>query len=378
MDESEEFQSVEHAGGTVTFHVRGPPENRELAQEIQHSVPHACSIFAVAMVDAGIVLVASVDIGGMQETATKPPGGSKFIPVYIISDKEGFIGRRCPRCNQYFRTHAHGRLTCCPYCGLRAGSHQFLSDGQKRYAERYVETLLGALESGETVTIDFGTVNAEFAGNSTPSPLAEQRQQTQFTCSACKNRADIVGRFGYCPACGHRNAYSLLTSELDTLVARVDSPRYSPEKRDQREGEWRSIVRDCVSAFEGFARDLLGELLKLPLLPSRRKALTELTFHQPLAAAGVLGEVFGFDLLRGLGEEEQRFVQLRFLRRHVYEHGAGEADAEYIRNSGENVRPGQKIRERSSQVRTLLQLTRTIAENFDRDFNALSGPTATK
>src|SRR5207245_6473153 len=77
----------------------------------------------------------------------QPP--ADCLPFFLGSDTGRCWGHQCPRCRGYFRNGSHPAdlpLTC-PYCGLRAAAHQFLTSAQRNYIRHYVETLLDGLEA---------------------------------------------------------------------------------------------------------------------------------------------------------------------------------------------------------------------------------------
>lgn len=367
----DDFQPVRHSGGTITFKFIDQDGQRAYSVGLSNSSAHPCALFALyALLPQGIP-AGVVPFGGLGSPTPDPPVPNCLL-VIVASDQEGFFGRNCPRCRGYFRTNAAGQQTRCPYCRLTTGTHSFLSESQRKYVAAYAELFLDGFESGRDVTIDIDELGQREGVNAPPSSFAEEKQQTRFRCKQCPTSADIIGRHGYCPSCGRRNSYDVLSLTLDALDERVSNPRYSQQERDLRDAEWRTIVRDCVSSFEGFGRDLLQELARIPASPARRKVIEGITFHNPLAAARVIAECFAIDLLKGLGQEDQEFLRKRFMRRHVYEHCSGIADQEYLANSGDtSVRAGQLIREKSNNVATLIRLVRAFAANFDEGFHSI-------
>jgi hypothetical protein len=211
----------------------------------------------------------------------------------------------------------------------------------------------------------------ESGGNASPPAFAEERQQTRFNCTKCGAWTDIAGRYAKCPNCGRRNSFALASRQVDALEERVKNPRYPPERREERDSEWRLIVKECVSVFEGYARDLLDRLHTIPATPSRKKAVSEIGFHDPIKAAESIKAIFDIDLLHNLGNEEREFIRTRFKRRHIYEHCAGVTDEEYVKFDS-SVRLGQLVKERSSNVMTFIGHVRTMMRNFDDGFHSIS------
>jgi hypothetical protein len=122
--------------------------------------------------------------------------------------------------------------------------------------------------------------------------------------------------------------------------------------------------------FEGYGRDLLDQLRTIPATPSRKKAMSEIGFHDPIKAGESIKTIFDIDLLRDLGNEERNSILTRFKRRHIYEHCAGVADEEYVKFDSP-VRLGQLVREKSSNVATLIGHIRTMMRNFDEGFHSI-------
>jgi hypothetical protein len=108
----------------------------------------------------------------------------------------------------------------------------------------------------------------------------------------------------------------------------------------------------------------------IPATPSRKRALSQIGFHDPIKAAESIKAIFDIDLLRDLDSEERNFILTRFKRRHIYEHCAGVTDEEYVRFDP-SVRLGQLIKEKSSNVATLVEHIQTMMRNFDEGFHSI-------
>jgi hypothetical protein len=152
------------------------------------------------------VPVAAIELGGIGQPFNPPPIPG-CLQVFIGSDSEGKFGHNCPACGGYWRSGPWSNV--CPYCGIRAEGFQFLSAAQQRYVQEYCKVLAQALHSdkdGETV-IDMDAV-ADAVGKEGEKPafyMSDESQQRKFTCGACDEFNDILGRFGYCSRCGTRN-----------------------------------------------------------------------------------------------------------------------------------------------------------------------------
>lgn len=363
-EDSDDFQDVSHAGGVVTFHVKVVEGQPRLTIGFRHGEMSGCSVLTVnALLAQGLAIGPSVE--DASRSSQPPPG---CVPVLIVSDEENYFGAACPSCTRYFRTNGSQAVFTCPYCATRTVRHAFLTTAQQTYVAAYCRLCVEALTERTSRTVDLDGLAVQVGSSVVPASFAEQRQQTRFTCK-CGVGTDVTGRFGNCPCCGRRNSLDIFEQELAAAELRVSQPQY--EDRQRREAEWRNLVRDCVSTFEGFARDLLGQLMQFPATPTRRRDQSQITFHNPIKAAAELRRLWGIDLLQGLSRDDQDFIERRFLRRHVYEHRSGVADSEYVRDSGENVQVGELLRERSNNVKQLIAHLKVLAAKFDAGFHAI-------
>lgn len=208
MTNKQDFQEVGHCGGKVTISVSTSSQGRRQVQlGVTHSAPTPASWFLIYATLDGGVPVATVRLLGMGQPSD-PPMPDGCVPIFIASDVQSMWGHQCPRCNGYWRSSAapsDWRMTCA-YCGLRAPGHAFRTDGQRHYVgaccERINEFLDGEDDGDFVIDMD---VVADAVGKDLEKPpfyYAEQSQQNEFVCEACRARNDILGRYGYCCSSG--------------------------------------------------------------------------------------------------------------------------------------------------------------------------------
>jgi hypothetical protein len=367
---AEDFQEIGHSGGKITFTVTTVKDGHRTYQigfSSSRPVPHVL-IGVYATADG--VPFAHMSFGGWGDPAeTPPPGG---LPVQIASDSEGRFGHNCPQCKKYWRS-GHGP-NCCPYCALWAPSYDFLSAAQLRYVERYCEVLSNALkaEADSEVVIDMDEV-ADAVGKEGEKPafyVSEQSQQHKFTCTACDEFNDILGRFGYCSRCGTRN--DLQDFELNTIPSirtRLNSG-HGPE----------DCVRDAVAAFDSFTGQLAEQLVRLvPMTVRRKKRLEKQRFHDLDEVRKIFAQWFDVDVCAGIKEPEYAAAVRMFQRRHVYEHSGGEVDQKYLDQSGDT---SIVLKQRIHQTRegthdflgSLVKMARNMHNGFHELFPPLEGP----
>ncbi len=290
------------------------------------------------------------------------------FPVSIVSDSEGRFGHNCPRCGKYWRSGPWPNI--CPYCATQAHGYEFLSEAQLRYVSHYCKVLSTALNSAQAgeVVIDMDEV-AEAVGKQGEKPafyISEQSQQCRFHCPECGEFNDILGRFGYCSACGTRN--DLADFETKTIASIRERLNAGDAAED--------CLRDAVAAFDSFVGQIANQLADLvPLTERRRNRLTKQRFYDLVEVRQTFGNWFDIDLFARMREEECSFVTRMFYRRHVYEHKGGEVDQKYLDDSGDaSVRLKQHIHETQHNVHRLLASLVKMARNAHRAFHELFPP----
>lgn len=362
---SQDFQEIAHCGRKVTFSITTSGDGRRQYQiGIQHSAPVPAAFFAVYAIPQGVA-VGNIQLGGIGDKWNAPPISGCY-PVFIASDSEGMFGCNCPACSGYWR--ARGEILHCPYCGIHAERYQFLTKAQQHYVAQYCE-LLGEAQDGEDGEhlIDMDAV-ADATGKDVKKPpfyYSEEAQQTKFTCEACGQVSDILGTYGYCTTCNTRNDLQQLEAAIKLLCEHINGG-----------GQHETCVKDLVALFDSFTNQLAKELLNyVPMTHARKNRIEKRSLHKLDSITKDFQDVFGIDILCGMSEDDVRFAILMFHRRNAYEHNGGEADEQYIIDSGDNlVRPKQAIRETSESGHRLANLVRKMASNLHQQFHEIFPP----
>jgi hypothetical protein len=368
-----EFQEIAHCGGkfivTVSTDANG---RRGVGFTVQHSTPRPAAWFAVHALPPGVP-VAMIQVGGIGDR-WKPPYPN-CLPVFIGSDSHGLFGHQCPTCKGYWRSQAVPALwnLTCPYCGVSAETHLFVTPGQRRFVEAVCELAAKAINAdadGEHV-IDMDQVADQVAEtNERPTFYhTEETQQNHYTCAACGGADDILGRYGYCSCCGTRN-------DLQELTLTIEDIKTKTRERIQAGEPLEKAIPDAVGAFDSAARQYAKQLAKwVPMKPERRASLEGALFHN-LKKAEDLKTWVGIDLFQGLDVADVEFIRRMFLRRHVYEHNGGEVDQRYLDDSGDpSVRLKQALREPPQDVFRTMGLILKMARNLHEGFHELFPPT---
>ncbi|MCE5318084.1 MAG: hypothetical protein LLG04_12095 [Parachlamydia sp.] len=148
------------------------------------------------------------------------------------------------------------------------------------------------------------------------------------------------------------------------------------QKRITESGDYEACVKDAVSSFDSFARQVAKQLVvRVPMTPSRQKEWSKKLFHNLKPCGDSLQKVFDINIFKGLKDKDIRFACLMFFRRHVYEHNGGEADDKYIKESGDNsVRPKQMLHETTESAHKITRLITTMGRNLHDGFHQIFPP----
>jgi len=177
---------------------------------------------------------------------------------------------------------------------------------------------------------------------------------------------DILGKFGYCSACGTRNDFQELKGKIIPSI----------RSRINADGPYEACLKDSASAFDSFVAQYAKQLTQnIPMRPSPKARIEKMRFLDLNSVRTELKSVFDIDICDGLKDTEVAFASLMFHRRHVYEHNGGEADEKYIADSGDNsVRLKQALRESQQSVHEFTNLVAKMACNLHRGFHVIFPP----
>lgn len=363
----EEFAEIGHSGGKITFSIRTDEEGRQGYQvSYSSSRPVPTVMIAVYALPQGVP-VEAIQLGGIGQPWNPAPFPGCF-PVFIGSDSQGKFGHNCPNCNGYWRSGPWPNI--CPYCAATAASFEFLSEAQRRYVHHYCEILSEALDSVDNgdVAIDMDVV-ADAVGKDGDKPafyVSEESQQRKFTCEACEEFNDILGRFGYCSLCGTRNDLAEFEGHTVPTIRRRLNVDSAPE----------DCIRDSVAAFDSFVAQYAKQLAEMvPLTTHRKNRLLRQRFSNLADVRETFKNWFDIDMFAAMKEDERRFAKLMFHRRHVYEHNGGEVDQKYLDDTGDTtVRLKQHLHDSQEDAHRLLNSLVKMASNLHAGFHVLFPP----
>lgn len=83
----------------------------------------------------------------------------------------------------------------------------------------------------------------------------ERQVETDVVCSNCTLHYSVFGLFAYCPDCGNHNSLQVLERNI-ALVEKQVGLALSLEHADLKRHLIEDALENCVSAFDGFAREV--------------------------------------------------------------------------------------------------------------------------
>ena len=207
-----------------------------------------------------------------------------------------------------------------------------------------------------------------------PTPIhyyREKELETTISCSNCTLQYAVYGVFAFCPDCGRHNSPQILEKNLDVVQKMLKLAKNQEPEVSEKLVE--NALEDCVSAFDGFGRELCRVNAKHTTNP---KKATNIRF-QNLDKAREELHYLGIELTQGLPLEVwQQAIQL-FQKRHLFAHKLGVVDREYLSKTGDkNEIVGRKVQISIDKVYDLSDTLRTMAKNISSQFENLGANTA--
>jgi hypothetical protein len=303
--------------------------------------------------------------------------------VTVPTDAEGFFGRECPdpTCLAYFKldhaeyplARASGMLAC-PVCGTWQRQDSFHTRDQvRRLQAAGRELALGAVQ--EAIGQAFGGSGSRRGFTFRPAPPRSPRplptymeRQTirTFVCPNGGHRAVIYDRLVACPYCGPATPVrAVLDDNLGAMRRLIEIvQRLSPEHRQEVEAAGGAsafaerALGGAVAAVQTFAKDLHSQ--------SEREVTVRNPWQNPDRLREQWKGSFAVDPLDQLDDAQIALLRLGFARRHILEHNGGVADEKYLRESGDSVGPGRRVRFDADFVREFIDTVEALAAGLER------------
>jgi hypothetical protein len=297
--------------------------------------------------------------------------GDQFS-ISIPPDVNGYVGRECPECEQYFKITLGTGLTgtdlpChCPYCGHSAAQNQFFTKAQIKYARSLVMNKVTGAIIKDLKTLEFNHrprgafgIGISMKVEGRPQPIrhySEMELEEEVVCDRCTLRYTVFGTFAFCPDCRKHNSLQILEKNLALaqkqieLAATVDGDLSAQLIAD--------ALENGVSAFDGFGREACRVHASKAANSSKAEAIS---FQNLGGAQKNVQSIFGFDLSAGLLADEWLSLTRCFQKRHLLAHNMGIVDEEYLRKTNDpQARVGRKIAILAEEVQAMLGQTKRL------------------
>ena len=298
------------------------------------------------------------------------------VSISIPVDENRFTGRECPQpdCEGYFKiefgTGLKGEgLPChCSYCGHAAGHDQFWTKEQIKYVRSVaLEKVRSALHKDlKRLEFDHKPKGAFGIGVSMklkpgrPTRVhhyREKKLETEMVCTNCTLRYSVYGVFAFCPDCGQHNSIQILDKNLEVVGKMLEMATREGKVLAARLIE--NALEDCVSAFDGFGRELCRIHMKRARTPAKAE---KMNFQNLEGARKRFLDLFGSDLSTVVQPQEWQEAAMAFQKRHLIAHKLGIVDQDYITKTGDtNAVVGRKIVIDAGEVNRLIGNITTLA-----------------
>ncbi|MEA2919061.1 MAG: hypothetical protein QOJ15_11142 [Bradyrhizobium sp.] len=303
---------------------------------------------------------------------------TETVTVKLSTDEHGYVGKECPEpeCLGYFKvtpgTGLKGSdLPChCPYCGYTGSHKRFYTPEQIAYAKSVVvrqfsDKLVATLKKMEFDHKPRGAFGIGMSLKVQPGerpPIQQYRErklETEIVCKNCDLHYAVYGVFGFCPDCRQHNSLQILESNLAIVGKMLDMAEQAD--RDLAEKLVENALEDCVSAFDGFGR----ELCRLHTTRHPEGRLDRWTFQNLETVRSNIRDNFGTDIAALVLDDEWKEALIAFQKRHLVSHKMGVVDQSYIEKTGDSRHAvGRKIEITAVEVRDLSRTLKMLAEDI--------------
>lgn len=290
---------------------------------------------------------------------------NQTFSVNIEPDEEGFTGRTCPKCEQYFKVKFGTGLPIqyhiCPYCGYRGNTEEFLTKEQVEYAKSVaVKKVVGpifdnfhkSIKKLETSTRGGPIqIKVRTSGNLFKIEHYQERiLETNVTCDNCGLVFSIYGVFSNCPDCGKLNARVIFDKSIEVLKKKLELSEDSKIENSLKEELLKDALTGAISAFDSVGKALINKY------PSIFSSQPRNLFQNFIKLNESLKNSFNKEIKDYLSTEDSEFLFKMFQVRHIYEHNLGVIDDDFIRNLPNfSSQKGRKYKLEKNEIESFLE-----------------------
>lgn len=304
-------------------------------------------------------------------------GDNLDFKIQIPTDEKGFVGRECPEpnCEGYFKVmfgtglEEEGLPCHCPYCGFESPMDQFWTKEQLDYIQSIVagkvkDHVFKELKKHEFDHKPKGQFGIGVSMKvQRPAPVLvrhyrEQSLETEAVCDNCSLHYAVFGVFAFCPDCGQHNSLQILNKNLEVISKMLNICEGIDEEMSEKLIE--NALEDCVSAFDGFGREICRVNAAGSLDPAKAE---NIGFQNLEGARSSLQATFGIDISTSVSEQDWTSAVRGFQKRHLLAHRMGVVDDDYLRKTSDpDAVVGRKIVVSRIDVAAIAGVLRAVGE----------------
>lgn len=270
------------------------------------------------------------------------------IPIHFPTDENGLTGRECPNpdCEGYFKikfgTGLKGEnLPChCPYCGFTETQDKFFTKEQVEHINSIAMNAIMKAFHKDLKKFEFEhkpkgafgigiSLKVQPMQNIPVHKYCEKELETEIICDNCTLNYAVYGVFAVCPDCGSHNALQIFNKNMEIVLKMTQMASSSPAEISEKLLE--NALEDCISAFDGFGREICT------LLSKRGEGKGDkIKFQNIIVARDNFEKEFKIDFSSAIANEQWNSLCKGFQKRHLYAHKMGVIDSEYKEKSGDS------------------------------------------
>ncbi len=263
--------------------------------------------------------------------------------ISIPLDENGYLGRECPECKEYFKVKPGTGLDIdyciCPYCEHQASSQDFFTKDQLNYAKsmamrafsddimKMIKKTFAPLE--RSTRNNFIQIKVHTKKSHIPIKYYREKDlETEVLCDNCSCNFAIFGVFASCPDCKRLTTMSIFRKSIENTEKKISlieehknsDPEFLPHLLSD-------IVNSGVAAFDGLGKRLRNEFPNI--FPPKPKNLFQ---NISLLNEILTDKLVSIESL--IGDVKFKKVHYLFQVRHLWEHNFGEIDQDFISKTG--------------------------------------------
>lgn len=286
--------------------------------------------------------------------------------IPLNPDQDGYLGRECPECEQYFKITpgtgiTEGEPSChCPYCGYCADPDQFFTKAQIGYAKSVVMKQVSSALVKDLKSLEFDIkpkgafgIGMSMKVKSQPVRLrhySETKLEEEVVCDNCTLRYSVFGSFAYCPDCGRHNSRQILDKNIELALKMINLAN------DVDAELGKQLIADAlengVSAFDGFGREVCRVHRNKASEPNKAE---KISFQNLIKSQPKVVTLWGIDLRNAIDASDWEFVTRCFQKRHLLAHKMGVVDDAYMQTTNDpNAVVGRKVSITADEVCNML------------------------